>query len=158
MLPQELKAMGTDKEVILFEGIPHPVKCDKIRYYEDKLFTARLLSKVDVPIMQLEGSLPMGKKTIALAGLMSLALAGLAQASSEPAATTLGSPSTAPSQDSRPAEVAKNALGRFLAFIGTIHSTSELTKESIGKAMGVVLVKSEGGDAYTSPAFAGGWS
>jgi type IV secretion system protein VirD4 len=43
MLPQELKAMGTDKEVILFEGIPHPVKCDKIRYYEDKRFTARLL-------------------------------------------------------------------------------------------------------------------
>jgi type IV secretion system protein VirD4 len=72
MLPQELKAMGTDKEVILFEGIPHPVKCDKIRYYEDKLFTARLLSKVDVPMMQLEGSVPMGKKTIALAGLMSL--------------------------------------------------------------------------------------
>ncbi|HEY5973078.1 MAG TPA: type IV secretory system conjugative DNA transfer family protein, partial [Pseudoxanthomonas sp.] len=28
MLPQELKAMGFDTEVFLYEGIPHPVKCD----------------------------------------------------------------------------------------------------------------------------------
>lgn len=48
MLPQELKAMGTHKEVFLYEGIPHPVMCEKIRYYEDKYFTARLLKKVDV--------------------------------------------------------------------------------------------------------------
>jgi type IV secretion system protein VirD4 len=48
MLPQELKAMGTDKEVFLYEGIPHPVKCEKIRYYQDKYFTARLLPKVNV--------------------------------------------------------------------------------------------------------------
>jgi type IV secretion system protein VirD4 len=158
MLPQELKAMGTDKEVILFEGIPHPVKCDKIRYYEDKRFTARLLPKVEVPTLQLEGSVPMGKRTIAIAGLTSMALAGFAQSSAASGVTTLGSPMTSPSQDSRPAQVAKNALDRFLAFIGTVQSTSELTKESVGKAMGVVLVKSEGGDAYTSPAFAGGWS
>jgi type IV secretion system protein VirD4 len=49
MLPQELKAMGTDKEVFLYEGIPHPVMCEKIRYYEDKYFTQRLLPKVTVP-------------------------------------------------------------------------------------------------------------
>jgi type IV secretion system protein VirD4 len=49
MLPQELKAMGTDKEVFLYEGIPHPVMCHKIRYYQDKYFTARLLPKVDIP-------------------------------------------------------------------------------------------------------------
>lgn len=49
MLPQELKALGTDKEVILFEGVPHPIKCEKIRYYQDKHFTQRLLPKVDVP-------------------------------------------------------------------------------------------------------------
>ncbi|MBB3227119.1 type IV secretion system protein VirD4 [Luteibacter sp. Sphag1AF] len=49
MLPQELKAMGTDTEVFLYEGIPHPVKCDKIRYYQDSYFTSRLLPKVDVP-------------------------------------------------------------------------------------------------------------
>ncbi len=51
MLPQELKAMGPDMEVFLYEGIPHPVKCDKIRYYKDRYFTARLLPKVDVPML-----------------------------------------------------------------------------------------------------------
>jgi type IV secretion system protein VirD4 len=48
MLPQELKAMGTDKQVFLYEGIPHPVMCDKIKYYQDKHFTSRLLPKVEV--------------------------------------------------------------------------------------------------------------
>lgn len=51
MLPQELKAMGNDTEVFLYEGIPHPVKCDKIRYYKDRYFTSRLLPKIDVPMI-----------------------------------------------------------------------------------------------------------
>jgi type IV secretion system protein VirD4 len=51
MLPQELKAMGTKKEVFLYEGIPHPVMCEKIRYYRDRYFTARLLPKVEIPIL-----------------------------------------------------------------------------------------------------------
>ena len=53
MLPQELKAMGNDHEVFLYEGIPHPVKCDKIKYYKDRHFTSRLLPKVDVPTLSL---------------------------------------------------------------------------------------------------------
>ncbi|OBR78663.1 hypothetical protein A7D35_03145 [Xanthomonas arboricola] len=53
MLPQELKAMGNEKEVFLYEGIPHPVKCDKIRYYEDRYFTARLLPKTDVKTLSI---------------------------------------------------------------------------------------------------------
>jgi len=48
MLPQELKSMGTDKEVFLYEGIPHPVMCEKIRYYEDKYFTSRLMEKARI--------------------------------------------------------------------------------------------------------------
>lgn len=48
MLPQELKAMGMDTEVFLYEGIPHPVKCDKIKYYKDRYFTSRLLKAIDV--------------------------------------------------------------------------------------------------------------
>ena len=51
MLPQELKAMGPEKEVFLYEGIPHPVMCEKIRYYQDRYFTARLLPKVDIPTL-----------------------------------------------------------------------------------------------------------
>lgn len=54
MLPQELKAMGFDAEVFLYEGIPHPVKCDKIKYYQDKLFTQRLLPKVNVPMLDIK--------------------------------------------------------------------------------------------------------
>ncbi|KLD73047.1 type IV secretory system conjugative DNA transfer family protein [Xanthomonas hyacinthi] len=53
MLPQELKAMGNDHEVFLYEGIPHPVKCDKIKYYKDRRFTARLKPKVDIPTLAL---------------------------------------------------------------------------------------------------------
>jgi type IV secretion system protein VirD4 len=53
MLPQELKAMGFDKEVFLYEGIPHPVMCDKIKYYQDKYFTSRLLPKTDVRALKI---------------------------------------------------------------------------------------------------------
>jgi len=53
MLPQELKAMGFDKEVFLYEGISHPVMCDKIKYYQDKYFTARLLPKVELPMLNI---------------------------------------------------------------------------------------------------------
>ncbi|WP_460759799.1 type IV secretory system conjugative DNA transfer family protein [Lysobacter fragariae] len=48
MLPQELKAMGADKEVFLYEGLAHPVLCEKIRYYQDRHFTSKLLPKVEV--------------------------------------------------------------------------------------------------------------
>jgi type IV secretion system protein VirD4 len=48
MLPQELKALGERKEVILYEGLPHPVLCDKVRYYEERHFTKRLLPPVRV--------------------------------------------------------------------------------------------------------------
>ncbi|HEX7804403.1 MAG TPA: type IV secretory system conjugative DNA transfer family protein [Pseudoxanthomonas sp.] len=53
MLPQELKAMGFDKEVFLYEGIPHPVMCEKIKYYQDKYFTRRLLPKPNVSQLKL---------------------------------------------------------------------------------------------------------
>lgn len=49
MLPQELKAMGPERQVFLYEGIAHPVRCDKIRYYKDRYFTSRLLPPVEVP-------------------------------------------------------------------------------------------------------------
>ena len=35
MLPREPKATGQHTEVFLYEGIAHPVKCDKIHYYEE---------------------------------------------------------------------------------------------------------------------------
>ena len=48
MLPQELKAIGFDKEIFFYEGIPQPVLCEKIKYYQDKMFTSRLLPAVEV--------------------------------------------------------------------------------------------------------------
>ena len=48
MLPQELKAMGPKKEIIIYEGLAHPILCRKIRYFEDGYFTKRLLPKATV--------------------------------------------------------------------------------------------------------------
>lgn len=53
MLPQELKAMGREKEVILCEGIPNPIMAQKIRYYDDPYFTSRLLPAVQVNAIKL---------------------------------------------------------------------------------------------------------
>lgn len=49
MLPQELKAMSQEKEVIFYESLGHPVMADKIRYYKEARFRKRLLPAVEVP-------------------------------------------------------------------------------------------------------------
>jgi type IV secretion system protein VirD4 len=49
MLPQELKALGPQREIVMYEGLAHPVLCEKIRYYADPYFARRLLPRVDVP-------------------------------------------------------------------------------------------------------------
>lgn len=54
MLPQELKAMSADQEIFIYEGLDHPVMCEKIRYYKEAAFTERLLPKVDVPRVHLD--------------------------------------------------------------------------------------------------------
>jgi type IV secretion system protein VirD4 len=51
MLPQELKAMSNDSEIIIFEGMPNPIMCSKIKYYKDKNFTRRLLPAVQIPAL-----------------------------------------------------------------------------------------------------------
>jgi type IV secretion system protein VirD4 len=55
MLPQELKGMGDDRQILIVEGMAHPVISDKIRYYKDPAFHQRLLPKVDVPVLELPG-------------------------------------------------------------------------------------------------------
>jgi type IV secretion system protein VirD4 len=52
MLPQELKAMPGEKEIVFYEGIPNPVMCEKIAYYKERYFTSRLLPKADVPALK----------------------------------------------------------------------------------------------------------
>lgn len=53
LLPQELKELGTDKEIISLENTK-PILCEKIRYYEDKLLTARLMDAPAVPTLDLD--------------------------------------------------------------------------------------------------------
>lgn len=52
MLPQELKALGAERQVLLCEGMAHAVLCDKIRYHRDPYFTARLLPAVLIPALR----------------------------------------------------------------------------------------------------------
>ncbi len=48
MLPQELKAMGPEREILFCEGMAHAVRCRKIRYYAEGRYRARLLPPVVV--------------------------------------------------------------------------------------------------------------
>jgi type IV secretion system protein VirD4 len=42
MLPQEIKEMPSDREIVFVENLL-PIKCHKIKYFEDKRFMERLL-------------------------------------------------------------------------------------------------------------------
>jgi type IV secretion system protein VirD4 len=41
LLPQEVKELGPEEAIIFYEGL-RPIRCRKIRYFEDRRFTARL--------------------------------------------------------------------------------------------------------------------
>ncbi len=49
LLPQELKALDAEREILLVSGMPHPALVHKIRYYRDRKFRQRLLPPVAVP-------------------------------------------------------------------------------------------------------------
>lgn len=49
MLPQELKAMGKSRCVLMIEGVAEPISARKIVYYRDPVFAQRLLPPVSVP-------------------------------------------------------------------------------------------------------------
>src|SRR5207253_10020565 len=42
LLPQEVKTLGSEEAIIFYEGL-RPIRCRKIRYYQDRRFIARLL-------------------------------------------------------------------------------------------------------------------
>ena len=48
MLPQEVKELGDEEEIILASGV-RPILGRKIRYYNDKVFTKRLLGEAEIP-------------------------------------------------------------------------------------------------------------
>lgn len=53
LLPQEIKEIGQWKEIVMLENVK-PILCDKIRYFDDPVFTARLLPAPPVPLLDLD--------------------------------------------------------------------------------------------------------
>jgi type IV secretion system protein VirD4 len=156
MLPQELKAMGTDKEVILFEGIPHPVKCDKIRYYEDKRFTSRLLPKIDIPTLSIkESTVISGKKVLGVA-----AVAGLAVSSGMAAGSTFAP--QAPQADMAHASAPQGSssdqvLAAFATYLAGLESQDQISKAGLERGMALTLTPNSSGARYRSGDVGGGW-
>lgn len=50
LLPQEIKELGTDREVITLENTK-PILCHKVRYYADREFKGRVLNPPTVPAL-----------------------------------------------------------------------------------------------------------
>lgn len=48
LLPQEVIQLPRDEQIVLIESQP-PIKCQKIKYYEERMFKKRLLPKIDIP-------------------------------------------------------------------------------------------------------------
>ena len=51
LLPQEVIGLDRDKQILLIESSP-PIMSKKIKYYQDKIFTSRLLEKTFVPTQE----------------------------------------------------------------------------------------------------------
>ena len=51
LLPQEVIGLPRDEQIILVEASP-PIKTKKIFYFQDPLFTKRLLPKIDIPTQE----------------------------------------------------------------------------------------------------------
>ena len=52
LLPQEFRELGADREVLVVENCK-PILADKIRYYTDPVFTARLMAPPALPELDL---------------------------------------------------------------------------------------------------------
>ena len=58
LLPQEVKELGPDEAIIFLEGV-RPIRCRKIRYFEDRRFRTRLLA----PPVLAPGIAPISRET-----------------------------------------------------------------------------------------------
>jgi type IV secretion system protein VirD4 len=52
MLPQEIKELGQWTEIVILEN-SKPIKCEKIRYFDDPVFTARLVPAPEIPLLDM---------------------------------------------------------------------------------------------------------
>jgi type IV secretion system protein VirD4 len=53
LMPQEVKEIGQDKEIIALENTK-PILCDKIRYYEDRELKNRQRKPPEIPKLDME--------------------------------------------------------------------------------------------------------
>ena len=51
LLPQEVKDLGNEQAIVFYEGL-RPIRCRKIRYFQDRRFKSRLLPAPEVPRQQ----------------------------------------------------------------------------------------------------------
>lgn len=63
MLPQELKELGPDRQIVLYENTK-PILAEKIFYYKDAAFAQRLLPPPPVRRLDVEGSLARAKQQV----------------------------------------------------------------------------------------------
>jgi len=48
MLPQEIKELGKDKSIVIYENL-RPILCSKVRYYRERAFKRRLMPPLERP-------------------------------------------------------------------------------------------------------------
>ena len=56
MLPQEAKVIGDDEEIIFCKGL-HPIRCQKVRYHQDRRFRKRLLAPPEAAVPLIAGDI-----------------------------------------------------------------------------------------------------
>ena len=70
LLPQEVKELGAERAIIFYEGL-RPIRCRKIRYFQDRRFMCRLLPPPEVKQQSLRpessASVPLPTADVALA-------------------------------------------------------------------------------------------
>jgi len=66
LLPQEVKELGSDHAIIFYEGL-RPIRCKKIRYFQDERFAKRLLPPLVVERRELDTPIASGPRDDAAA-------------------------------------------------------------------------------------------
>src|SRR6185437_11601549 len=62
LLPQEVKELGKEEALVFYEGL-RPIRCRKVRYYEDRRFRRRLMPPPAQPVPRRAESLQRQSRT-----------------------------------------------------------------------------------------------
>lgn len=113
MLPQELKEMDMWEEIVSLEHTK-PIRCGKIKYFEDPTFTARVDWKVpEIPLVDLEEFMQSTKAGAKI-------LSNTSESENEPADLDQIGKNDVPSQDeiiSRLDQIPENTLGDVISLV-----------------------------------------